>query len=108
MTSHPSPKPNPFHTCRFGTAVIAGVGRGVVLPGVVLSLTEFSASPWLCLLLIGLAAIHFLVARFGSHRVAPKLQRVLSLAMPMPNLAVNADLSRRPFARDGSAGNPTR
>ncbi len=38
--------------------------------GVALNLTEFPASPSLCLLLLGLGAIHFLVARFGSHRVA--------------------------------------
>jgi hypothetical protein len=38
--------------------------------GVALSVTEFSESPWLCMLLFGLAAIHFLVARFGSYRAA--------------------------------------
>jgi len=38
--------------------------------GVALSVTEFSTSPWLCLLLLALAGVHFLVARFGSHRIA--------------------------------------
>ena len=38
--------------------------------GVALSVTAFSTSPWLCLLLLALAGVHFLVARFGSRRVA--------------------------------------
>jgi hypothetical protein len=46
------------------------LGTVWLILGVALSVTEFSSSPWLCLLLLALAGAHFLVARFGSHRVA--------------------------------------
>ena len=46
------------------------LGTVWLILGVALSVTEFSTSPWLCLLLLSMAVVHFLVARFGSHRVA--------------------------------------
>ena len=67
----PEPEAEPFpHVVATARRWLLVLGVVWLILGVALSLTEFSASPWLCLLLLGLAAIHFLVARFGSHRVA--------------------------------------
>ena len=38
--------------------------------GIALSLTEFTTSPWLCVLLFALAALHLAAAKWGSQRVA--------------------------------------
>ena len=65
------PDAEPFpHVVAMARRWLLVLGVAWLILGIVLSLTEFSASPWLCLVLLGLAAIHFLVARFGSHRVA--------------------------------------
>jgi len=67
----PESDTEPFpHVVAMARRWLLVLGAVWLILGVVPSLTEFSASPWLCLLLLGLAAIHFLVARFGSHRVA--------------------------------------
>jgi len=67
----PNADAEPFpHVVATARRWLYALGAVWLILGVALSLTEFSASPWLCLLLFGLAAIHFLVARFGSHRAA--------------------------------------
>ena len=67
----PEPDDEPFpHVVAMARRWLVVLGVVWLILGVLLSLAEFPASPWLCLLLISLAAIHFLVARFGSHRVA--------------------------------------
>ena len=38
--------------------------------GIALSVTEFTATPWPCVLLLALAALHLAAAKWGSQRVA--------------------------------------
>jgi len=65
------PDGEPFpHVVAMARRWLLVLGVVWLLLGIGLTLTGFSASPWLCLILLGLAVIHFLVARFGSHRVA--------------------------------------
>ena len=69
VTTRPEPEyfPRVVAMARLWLLVLGAVW---LILGVALSVTEFSTSPWLCLLLLAMAGAHFLVARFGSHRVA--------------------------------------